>query len=296
MANDGKTISLVLGSGGARGLAHIGIIHWLEEHDYQIRSVSGCSMGALVGGIYATGKLDEYEQWVRAITKLDILTYLDFSFSKDGFVKGDRLMKTLNDLIGDCLIENLPISFTAVATDIVHSKEIWINTGSLFDAIRASISIPFLFTPFLYHGVPLIDGGVLNPVPIAPTFQDLTDLTIAVNLIGPPENIPEKDIPVAVSTSGLAVFQQKINQFLTTLQPLKSPKTTHDLGMYEIAQQSFDAMQETIARQKLAAYPPDIVIEIARNACGTLEFNLADHMIALGYAKAQTYLSTLNAG
>jgi NTE family protein len=295
MSNDKQTISLVLGSGGARGLAHIGIIHWLEEHGYRICSVSGCSMGALVGGIYATGKLDEYEQWVRAITKLNILTYLDFSFSKNGFVKGDRLMKTLSDLIGDCLIEDLPITFTAVATDLAHSKEIWINTGSLFDAIRASISIPFLFTPFLYHGIPLIDGGVLNPVPIAPTFHDATDLTIAVNLSGPPEDLPEEGGRSAANMSTLAALQQKIGQFLTTLQPLKSPKTTNDWGMYEIAQQSFDAMQGAIARQKLAAYPPDIVIEIARNACGILDFDLADRMIALGYAKAHAYLRDLDA-
>jgi NTE family protein len=295
VSNDKHTVSLVLGSGGARGLAHIGIIHWLEEHGYRICSVSGCSMGALVGGIYATGKLDEYEQWVRAITKLNILTYLDFSFSKNGFVKGDRLMKTLNDLIGDCLIENLPITFTAVATDIAHSKEIWINTGSLFDAIRASISIPFLFTPFLYHGIPLIDGGILNPVPIAPTFHDTTDLTIAVNLGGPPENIAKEGSSSTPNTSSLAAFQQKIGQFLTTLQPLKSPKTINDWGMYEIAQQSFDAMQGAIARQKLAAYPPDIVIEIARNACGTLDFDLADRMIVLGYEKARVYLSNLDA-
>ena len=179
-----KNISLVLGSGGARGLAHIGVIHWLEEHDFHIQSVSGCSMGALIGGIYAAGKLDEYESWVRAVTKADIVKLLDLSWGKSGLVKGDKIINTLTELVGDVVIEDLPVTFTAVATDFFHAKEVWINSGNLFDAIRASISLPLFFTPFRYMGVDLIDGGVVNPVPIAPTFSDTTDLTIAVSLDG----------------------------------------------------------------------------------------------------------------
>ena len=176
-------------------------------------------MGSLVGGIYAAGKLNEFEQWVRAITRFDILTYMDFSFSKSGFVKGGRLMKALSDLVGDRLIEDLPIKFTAVAADIEHSKEIWLNTGSLFDAIRASISIPLLFTPFFYRDAVLIDGGILNPVPIAPTFHDDTDLTIAVNLSARPKDIHEflrKEKPIEIEKNELNVssFQKKISEFL----------------------------------------------------------------------------------
>lgn len=288
------TVSLVLGSGGARGLAHIGVIRWLEEHHFQIQSIAGCSMGALVGGIYATGKLQEYEQWVCAITKLDILTLIDLSFGKGGLVKGEKIINTLKNLIGDYLIEDLPITFTAVATDIANEREIWINKGSLFDAIRASISLPFFFTPAKYHGLNLIDGGVLNPVPIAPTFHDLTDLTIAVNLNGPRiENVPEeKRAPIALPAGALP-FQEKITQFLAGLQPFKAEKKDDDLDMYYIAHQSFDAMQGAIARQKLAAYPPDAVVELPKNACGTLEFDRAEEMIALGYQKAQESLAHL---
>ena len=107
------TVSLVLGSGGARGLAHIGVIHWLEENNFKIESISGCSMGALIGGVYAAGKLDDFEQWVSAITKVDILTLLDLSWKKGGLVKGDKIINTLVELVGDQLIEDLPISFTA---------------------------------------------------------------------------------------------------------------------------------------------------------------------------------------
>ena len=183
-----KTISLVLGSGGARGLAHIGVIHWLEENDYAIKSISGCSMGALIGGIYAAGKLDEFEHWARAITKKDILALLDISWSRTGLVKGDRIINTLIELVGDQLIEDLPIRYTAVAADVSNEKEIWLNSGRLFDAIRASISLPLFFTPHPYQGMQLIDGGVLNPVPIAPTFHDNTDMTLAINLGGPVDN------------------------------------------------------------------------------------------------------------
>ena len=136
-----KSVSLVLGSGGARGLSHIGIIHWLEEHDHHIQSISGCSMGALIGGIYAAGKLDEFEKWVRAITKLDIIALLDISWSKSGLVKGDKIINTLIDLVGDIKIEDLPINYTAVAADVNEEKEIWINSGRLFD-IPLTMHVP----------------------------------------------------------------------------------------------------------------------------------------------------------
>ena len=286
-----KTVSLVLGSGGARGLAHIGVIHWLEENNYEIRSIVGCSIGAVIGGIYAAGKLNEYEQWVCSLTKVDIVTLLDLSWEKSGLVRGDKLINTLINLVGEKLIEDLAISYTAVATDIKGEKEIWIKSGNLFDAMRASFAIPLFFTPFKYKGVDLVDGGVLNPVPIAPTFGDETDMTNAVNLGGAPQN-PEKPSTLsaapAISSSPL---REKINRFIDRLQQSVTRSNSQDWGGYDIAIQSFEAMQSTIARQKLAAYPPDIVIEIARNACRTLEFDRASEMIELGYRKAKECLS-----
>jgi NTE family protein len=286
-----KTISLVLGSGGARGLSHIGVIHWLEENDYIIRSIVGCSIGAVIGGIYAAGKLDEYEQWVRSITKVDIVTLLDLSWEKSGLVKGDKLINTLIDLVGEQLIEDLPISFTAVASDITGEKEVWIKSGSLFDAIRASFAIPLLFTPFKYKGIELVDGGVLNPVPIAPTFGDETDMTIAVNLGGPAQNQEKPSTLNAAPAFSSSPIREKINRFINRLQQSVTNSSSRDWGAYDIAIQAFDAMQSTIARQKLAAYPPDIVIEIARNACQTLEFDRASEMIELGYRKSKECLS-----
>jgi NTE family protein len=287
MSTDRKSVSLVLGSGGARGLAHIGVIHWLEENGYEIKSISGCSMGALIGGIYAAGKLDTYVQWVRSITKLDIITLLDLSWGKGGLVKGDKIINTLVDLVGDQKIEDLPVSFTAVAADIKAEKEIWINKGRLFDAIRASMSLPLFFTPFEFNGTLLIDGGVLNPVPIAPTFGDNTDLTIAVNLGGPPTEIGDQAGKPENPQLQDSFIHQNINRFIKNLQQSAMSTGRKDWDVYDVAMQAFEAMQSTIARQKLAAYPPDLTIEIARNACGTLEFDRADEMIKLGYTKAK---------
>lgn len=294
MPESNKTVSLILGSGGARGLAHIGVIKWLEENNYAIQSISGCSMGALIGGIYAAGKLDVYTEWVRAITKADMLKLLDISFGQSGMVKGEKIINTLKGLVGDQLIEDLPITFTAVASDIVNEKEVWINKGPLFDAIRESISLPFFFTPAKFNDVELLDGGILNPVPIAPTFSDDTDLKIAVNLGGPVDksisapNQSEKKTPVEPG------IMEKISQFIDTIHGPNTESESGTLGMLDIADQSFDAMQGAIARQKLAAYPPDVIIELPRNLCGTLEFDRADEMIEIGYRVAGEKVSTLN--
>jgi len=188
--------------------------------------------------------------------------------------------------VGDQLIEDLPIRYTAVATELKGQKEIWIKSGRLFDAIRASMSIPLFFTPFKHKGVDLIDGGVLNPVPVAPTAGDGTDLTIVVNLGGPavsPEQ-PSGKSPAPVSPSSL--LHERISRFINHQRSVTS-STDRDWGAYDIAVQAFEAMQNTIARQNLAAYPPAMVIDIARNACQSLEYDRASEMIDLGYRNAK---------
>jgi NTE family protein len=284
-----KTISLVLGSGGARGLAHIGVIHFLEENGYDIRSISGCSIGALVGGIYACGELKVFEEWVRAVTKMDMIRLLDVSWGKEGLFEGERIIGVFKELIGDRLIEDLPIEYTAVAADINREKEVWLKQGSLFAAIRASISLPLFFTPYEMNGMKLLDGGILNPVPIAPTFEDGTDLTIAINLGAPPSGIP-KPSPVAEpkdrnDAPGNSVHA-RINDFIEGIKNRTPASRSGSWKMLGIADQTFDAMQSAIARQKLAAYPPDHTVLIPRDACGTLEFDRASEIIALGYEAA----------
>lgn len=290
---DKTTVSLVLGSGGARGLAHIGVIHWLEENNFEIKSISSCSIGAIIGGVYAAGKLDEFEEWARAITKIDIVKLLDVAWKSNGLVKGERIINSIKDVVGDAKIEDLPMKYTAVAADILNEKEIWISSGSLFDAIRASMSLPLFFTPFEYKGIDLIDGGVLNPVPIAPTFNDDTDITIAVNLGGERDDTISKNVDKKKIKQSSSIITDKIVSFIESLSDSSDERADDEWGAYDIANLAFDAMQNTIARQKLAAYPPDNFIEIASNACGILDFDMADDMIYLGYKKAQASLAKL---
>lgn len=280
-----KRVSLILGSGGARGMAHIGIIKWLEEHHYEIVSISGCSMGALVGGMYAMGKLDEFEQWLRSLDILDVLKQLDF-YGSGGLVSGKKLMATMEKKFGNPDIESLNIPFTAVASNIAEEKEVWINSGPILSAIRASISLPLFFTPYHYRGKVLVDGGVLNPVPIAPTFNDDSDLSIAVNLGG--EHDPNAVITKKKEQSKLS---ETIAQYLNKVQLPKAISIEN--GIYKVADSSFDSMQSTIARMKLATYPPDIEITVPRNLCGTLEFTLASEVIEYGYNHCHTQMKML---
>lgn len=273
-----KTVSLVLGSGGAKGLTHIGVIRWLEENDYKIESISGCSMGALVGGFYAAGKLDAYIEWLEELDLIGMLRLLDFNGS-GGLVSGKTLMLELKKLLGDCKIEELDINFTAVSTDIVKEKEVWINEGFLIDAIRASISLPMFFTPYEYEDKKLVDGGVLNPVPIAPTFHDSTDITVAVNLGGKAsseELLPEKEE---------FFIMTKIKEYMSNISLPQSVQESS--GIYSIANDSFETMQSSIARMKLAAYPPDLEVTIPKNICNTFEFNRYKDLIDYGYSACE---------
>ncbi|MBD3755207.1 MAG: patatin-like phospholipase family protein [Gammaproteobacteria bacterium] len=287
-----KSVSLILGSGGGRGLAHIGVIRWLEEHGYRIDSISGCSMGALVGGVYAAGKLDAFEAWFKQLTQTDILALLDLAWDRTGLIKGDKLFSVLKEMIGNPDIENLPIKFTAVATDIEHEKEVWLQRGSLLEAIRASLALPMIFTPHQHHGMTLIDGGVLNPVPIAPTFGDRTDLTIAVNLGGK----VDKTLQLSEPQEPQPAWLESLGELLANIKAHFAGSETQEApfvwDVYEISNQAFDSMQNSIARSKLAAYPPDVVIEIPRNACGMLEFSLVLPMIRLGYDLAERALNS----
>jgi|TARA_A200000159_G_scaffold17166_1_gene14069 NTE family protein len=280
-----KAISLVLGSGGARGLAHVGVIRWLEENGHEIRSISGCSIGSLIGGAHATGKLDTVVDWMESFTKKEIYSMLDLSFTWNSLVKGDKMMAAIQSKIGTDLIEDLPIKFTAVAADIAAEKEHWFQSGPIDQAIRASVSLPLFFTPHTVDGVQLIDGGILNPTPIEPTLGDDTDLTVAVDLGGPimKEVIPEPE-------KAQSPWQQKMDDFLDSMKFTDS-QAKDQWDMFYIADQSFNTMQNAIARIRMTDNPPDHLISIPRNKCGTLEFDRSAEMIEYGYRLAAEQLS-----
>lgn len=293
---DGRTVSLVLGAGGARGLAHIGVIRYLTDHGYQIRYISGASMGALVGGIHAAGQLDTYEEWVRALRQRDVFRLLDLSFSRASLFKGERIIQVLEELVGQHRIEDLPIGFTAVATCLADQREVWFNRGSLFKAIRASIAIPGIFAPVRDGDRILVDGGLVNPVPIAPALNDATDLLVAVSLDGARRSSPV--LAAATETddegNGMRVRfrpqREAIANFVNRLLPAGSSDAA-ELDFVDLMSSSMELMQTQIARLKLAAYTPDVVIEMPRNLCLFYEFYRADQLIDYGYERARKIMS-----
>lgn len=285
-----QTVSLVLGSGGARGLAHIGVIRVLERRGWSISAISGSSIGALIGGFYAAGRLDDYADWVMDLTEFNVLRYLDIAWGGAGMLKGEMLMETLERFVGRHRIEDLDIPLTIVAADVLSRKEVWLNRGDLFDAIRASIAVPTVFTPHVLNGRPLLDGGILNPVPIAPTLLDQTDAIIAVSLSGVEQRIGDNSRGVEDSKSLKKArhrYQRQIEAFIDQLQDRlglngKEEKGEHNLSLTDAALLSLDAMQARIARSMLAAYPPDLLIEIPIDTCAAHEFYRAEEVIAAG--------------
>ncbi len=300
----GKTISLVLGGGGARGLAHIGVIRVLEAKGWEIGSIAGSSMGALIGGFHAAGRLTDYVDWVQELTEFNVLRYLDIAWGGAGVIKGEMLMNTLQRFVGRHLIEDLPIPLTIVATDVLTRKEVWLNRGDLFDAIRASIAVPTIFTPHLVNGRPLLDGGILNPVPIAPTLQDRTDAIIAVSLSGVEARLDGNSHRLTSQQRPRPPrnrYRQQIEDFVDQLQERlglgnEKGEDQFNLSLTDAALLSLDAMQASIARSMLAAYPPDLLIEIPINTCAAHEFYRAEEVIAAGEYWAEQALDRFSGG
>lgn len=307
MARKAATVSLVLGSGGARGLAHIGVIRWLESHGYRIRCIAGSSMGALVGGIHAAGKLEVYADWVSQLERVDVLRLLDLSLSRHSLFKGERIIGKLRELIGEHDIEALPMRFTAVATDIERQREVWLDRGSLFDAIRASIAVPMVFEPVRRNGRLLVDGGLVNPMPVAPVLNTDSELVIAVNLgghaAGPRQRLAEAHATaskrlVAPAQAGGAhaaasEMAERVRSFLASLWPGEDDEADKDPDLVMLMSRSLDCMQTQITRLRLATHSIDGVIEIPRDICGFFEFYRASELIEFGYQQAGRQLARL---
>lgn len=294
MADRQPSVSLVLGSGGARGLAHIGVIRWLEENGYRIAAVSGCSIGALVGGLHVAGKLESYRDWLLAQAPRDLLGLLDLSFQRTGgLIAGNRLTAVLRELVGDLAIEALPIPYTAVAADIECGREVWLTRGPLLDAMRASFAIPMIFPPVAWRGALLVDGGILNPVPIAPTLGDASDLVIAVNVSGAVERTAAAPTLPATADDDSDSGWRRLTGSLRRGGGAAVAVSWH---MLAVANQAFDAMQSTIARLKMAAYPPDLLVELPRDLCRGHEFHRAAELIEAGYRAAARVIPARTAG
>lgn len=288
-STEGPIIGLALSAGGARGLAHVGVIEVLVEHGYRIGTIAGSSMGALVGGIYAAGRLDEYRDWACQLERRGVVRLLDFAFGSPGFFRGDRVIGALREMVGDHRIEDLPISFTAVATDLHAQREVWLTRGLLFDAIRASIAIPMVFTPHTVDGRELVDGGLLAPLPIAPTRMSKVDWVIAVDVNSrstPPftrQTGPRIDPPEPPAQIEPASLTARLRDWIDGAPDLPTPPNKKpSAGLMELMSKSLDTMQARMARMQLALDPPDLVIKVPGDAALFYEFWRGKELIELG--------------
>jgi NTE family protein len=305
--NEPRRVALALGSGGARGYAHIGVIKALEERGFEIAGVAGCSMGALVGAVWAAGKLEEFEDWARHLTRADVLRLLDVSLKAPGAMRAEKVLEYVQGLVGDEVIENLPVPFTAVATDLISRREVWLQRGRIDLAIRASIALPGIFTPVMLNGRLLADGGLMDPVPVSPTAALDVDLTIGVSAGGERQGPPaaravSERAEAQPMEEWVARFRRRAARALDS-DMIRSVVPLHPEGEvakegyepqadarefpagltgFDVMNYSLAAMQTLVNRYRLAGSPPDILLTIPVTDVRTLEFHRADSMIALG--------------
>lgn len=254
-------VSLVLGAGGARGYAHIGVIQQLESRGYEIVSIAGCSMGALVGGVYAAGGLDDYRDWVTTLRWIDVVRLLDLHFAH-GTIRGDKIFAHIESMIGTPDIEDLPLHYTAVATDLSRQKEVWFQHGPLLDAVRASSAVPGVFSPLRKANRVLVDGAVLNPLPMIPTVAVESDMILAVDLNASDDDVAPEVMP-------------HIRHLLTE----RSLDAKQRMG---IIVSSMEVLHGALSRYKIAGYQPDLLLRVPKSIAGFHEFHRATELIDLG--------------
>jgi NTE family protein len=295
------SIGLVLGGGAARGFAHIGVIRTLLAKGLVPEVIAGTSIGAVVGGCYAAGHLDKLEAWARNLTPRSLLTYLDVNLSGSGLIWGDRLAKRLASEIGDMTIDDLPFRFAAIATEIGTGHEIWLTRGRLVDAMRASYALPGIFAPVHIGGRWLVDGTLVNPVPVAAARAIGARLVLAVNLNadmfgrgttiashGP--NAEDDRVVDAMQRnrrglSGLFGAEQILRR-----QFFGRPGRP---GISTVMIEAFNVMQDRIARSRLAGDPPDVLVNPRLGSIGLFDFHRAEETIALGAEATERALEPL---
>jgi len=312
-----KRVALALGSGGARGYAHIGVINELSDRGYDVVGIAGSSMGALVGGLFAAGSLGEFTDWATTLTGPAMLRLLDPSISAAGVFRAGKILDAVRDIVGEVTIEELAIPYTAVTTDLIAGKSVWLQRGPLDEAIRASIAIPGVIAPHVLDGRILADGGILDPLPIAPIAAANADLTVAVSVSGMEADV--LDDGTRPTRERLNRLWRSTSALLDRFGPGTAPfdiadieadepladdefgeaergANTPKLRSFAVMMRSIDIAQAALARHQMAAYPPDILIEVPRTACRSLDFHRAAELIELGHELAARALDRIDAG
>ena len=273
-----KNVALALSSGGARGLAHIGAIEELEAQGYHISSIAGCSMGALIGGVYAAGKLNEFREWMKTIDRKKMLGLIDFSLSLNHIVKGTRIIEAIMEFVPDVNIEDLPIPYCAVATDLKAGREVMFRKGSLFKAIRASISLPSFYEPVKRNDMILIDGGIMNPLPLNRVKRQAGDILVGVDVSGHDYKAQWDEL------QRLTAIQKHDKSLKSKILDMLIPDNI-EFNYYTVLSRASSLMirQNSILMAKLTN--PDILVDIQMNRYGTFDFDKSEKLIAIGRQK-----------
>ena len=296
-------IALVLGGGAARGWAHIGVIHELAEMGVEPDMVVGTSVGAVVGGAYASGNLESFEKWISSLSRVDIIRLLDAKMTGGGFLQGNSLMGAIEERIGNPNIEDLQLPFACVATELATGREVWLRKGPLLDACRASIALPGMFAPSRFgEGTLLVDGGLVNPVPVSLARAMGGEVVIAVNLNGDligrhffvhreEEEVSDEDSERALADiedrdstiAGWAArmkagFGVRLDSYISSLRRKESP----DPGLFDVIAGSVDIMQDRITRSRMAGEPPDVHITPQLSHVGLMDFDRSQESIGEG--------------
>lgn len=280
---DKKKVHLVLGSGGARGIAHIAIIEELEKDGYEIIEIIGCSMGAVIGGIYASGHLQNYKKWLLGLSRRDVFDLMDFTFTNQGFVKGEKIFNKHKEITGDLNIEDFNIPFTAIATDMRHQKEVHYTKGDLYKALRASVAIPGFILPVVENGNVLVDGGVSNPLPVNLVKKQKDAITVVVDL----NAIEDKNYAFKVTKKE----KNEVKKWFENLLPenIKAPLATLEkeekeihYSLVELMQSTYSFTQDRLKDLMLDKHKPDILFKIPRNTANTFDFDKGNHIYKMG--------------
>ena len=281
----GRRVALALAGGGARGVAHIGAIEELERRGYEIAAVAGTSMGALVGGMYAAGHLEEFKEWMCSLDRYKVFGLVDFTFSAEGLVKGSRVIDAMKELIPDMRIEQMRLPFTAVSADLLTGREVVIERGGLYDAIRASIAIPSVFRPVHRDGMVLPDGGIVNPMPVNRVRREAGDLLVAVDVCAPFAVEGSGAVGGSVPAGGV----NAIGAGRAALRKLPS------LYYYKLITASTEIMTQHLTRLMCRLYRPDVLVELPADRFGLFEFYRSREIAEAGAAAARQALDRFEA-
>ncbi len=282
-----KDVALVLSSGGARGLVHIGVIEELEAQGFHITSIAGCSMGALIGGAYAAGKLEDFRDWMRQIDRRKMLELTDFSLSINHLVKGIRIIDAIKEVIPDTNIEDLSIPYCAVATDWETGREVTFRKGSLFGAIRASISLPAYYEPVRINGMVLIDGGIVNPIPLNRVARKKDDLLVGVDVSG-------HDYQGQNALQQFIEMRRKNDKSLRGQILNKIIPDSLDFNYYTLLSRTSSIMIRQNSKLMAKLTQPDILIDIQLKRYGGFDYDKSEKLIALGHSYAQKAIEKYN--